>query len=134
MFAGLVWLCTNSSSNSKSNSKLSFAKVDHAGASTSNDPRKDASLIFDTMHAVQNYNVINLFLMTNILNSTAAIPVMLGLLRGELAYRLVTPASVLCGCLTGLLSVILYGVVQASHWGVSKADGIHRVFLGRVDI
>ena len=68
--------------------------------------------------------------MTNILNSTAAIPVMVGLAQSKLAYRLVTPASVLCGCISGLLGVIVYGVIRAPGWGLSAADGIHEVFLG----
>ena len=84
----------------------------------------------DSECCLQNYNVINLFLMTNILNSTAAIPVMLGLAQGKLAYRIVTPASVLCGCLSGLLAVIVYGVIRAPGWGLAAADGIHEVFLG----
>ena len=79
---------------------------------------------------MQNYNVISLFLLTNILNASAAIPVLMGLWRGRLAQRIITPASCLFGCILGLVSVIVYAVIQAPHWGLSNNEALHSVFLG----
>ena len=55
---------------------------------------------------LQDYNVISLFLLTNILNTTATIPILLGLWRGPLAQRVITPASALFGCLLGRAFVV----------------------------
>ena len=81
---------------------------------------------------LQNYNVISLFLLTNILNATAAIPILLGLWRGPLAQKIITPASALFGCLLAIAAVVVYGILQAPHWGISQALALHRVFLGKV--
>lgn len=84
--------------------------------------------------ALQNYNVISLFLLTNILNASATIPVLMGLWRGKLAHRIITPASVLFGCILGLMSVIVYGVIQAPHWGLSTNEALHTIFLGKLTL
>ena len=81
---------------------------------------------------LQNYNVISLFLLTNILNASATIPILMGLWRGKLAYRIITPASALFGCILGLISVIVYAILQAPHWGVSNNEALHSVFLGEL--
>lgn len=54
----------------------------------------------------------------------------MGLWRGKLAQRLITPASALFGCILGLISVIVYAIIQAPHWGVSNNEALHSVFLG----
>ena len=89
-------------------------------------------LCTDECGIVQNYNVISLFLLTNILNASATIPILMGLWRGKLAYRIITPASALFGCILGLISVIVYAILQAPHWGLSNNEALHTVFLGKL--
>lgn len=81
---------------------------------------------------LQDYNVISLFLLCNLLNATATIPVLLGLWRGPLAQRVVTPASCLFGCVLAMVAVIVYGVLQAPHWHMSVDAALHSVFLGDI--
>ena len=86
--------------------------------------------LFDQQCCLQNYNVISLFLLTNLLNATATIPILAGLWQGRLAQRIVTPASALFGCVLGMISLIVYGAIQAPHWGMTVAQALHTIFLG----
>ena len=54
---------------------------------------------------VQSYNIIQLFLIANLLTTTSTLPVLAGLIRHRHAYRIVTSFTMLVGCAFGLSSV-----------------------------
>jgi len=59
--------------------------------------------------SLQGYAVINLFLVANIVTSTATLPMLLGLWEG--GYHYIGGFGALFGCLFSLGSVIIYGVL-----------------------
>lgn len=54
---------------------------------------------------MQSYNIIQLFLIANLLTTTSTLPVLAGLIRHRLAYRIITAFTMLTGCAFGLSSV-----------------------------
>ena len=113
---------------------ICWATLTQVTRSSDTDPKFCRETIccpsFDQDCCLQNYNVISLFLLTNLLNATATIPILAGLWQGPLAQRIVTPASALFGCVLGMVSLIVYGAIQAPHWGMTVAQALHTIFLG----
>ena len=54
------------------------------------------------VRCVQSYNIIQMFLVANLLTSTSTIPVLAGLWHSKLGLQVVTPFSVLMGCAQGV--------------------------------
>jgi Na+/proline symporter len=55
--------------------------------------------------SLKSYNIIQLFLIANLLTTTSTLPVLAGLIRHRHAYRIVTSFTMLVGCAFGLSSV-----------------------------
>ena len=64
--------------------------------------------------SLQSYNIIQLFLLANLLTSTSTIPVCMGLWRHRLSYKYVTSTTCLAGCLTGFVSLLVWAKIKIS--------------------
>ena len=82
---------------------------------------------------LQGYGIINLFLLANLITTTSTLPVLAGLITHRWAHRLVTPATMLFGCLLGFVSLIVYARIQQPHWGLSLSGALHNVFIESYD-
>lgn len=71
---------------------------------------------------LQGYGIINLFLLSNLVTTTSTLPVLLGLLEGRRATRIVTPASALFGCWFAFAALLVWAAAMASTWGLSISD------------
>ncbi|KAI9294533.1 hypothetical protein K502DRAFT_342359 [Neoconidiobolus thromboides FSU 785] len=78
--------------------------------------------------SLQNYPVINLFLIGNVITSTSALPMLLGLWDG--GYNIVTGASVVFGSLFSLISVMVYGIITMDG---DANKGLNFVFFESYD-
>jgi hypothetical protein len=78
---------------------------------------------------VQGYPILNLFLLANLMTTTSTLPVLLGLLEGPVARRLLTPLSAIFGCWFSFAALVVYGRIMQPIWGGSMAD----VSLSSVD-
>lgn len=81
--------------------------------------------------SLQGYNILQLFLLANLITTTSTIPVLLGLLPGRAAQKVVTPFSVVAGCLTGLAAVFVWALRRPA--GVSYSSSLHSAFLVAYD-
>lgn len=72
--------------------------------------------------ALQGYGIINLFLLANLITTTSTLPILLGLLEGEVTQRIITPLSVLFGCWFSFASLIVWAYCMAGSWGLSFND------------
>jgi hypothetical protein len=70
----------------------------------------------------QGYRIVSLYLVMNVLTTTATMPIIIGLLPQMEFY--VNGAAVLCGGATSLASVIVYGYISTG----SLVDGIYKYF------
>lgn len=82
---------------------------------------------------LQGYDMLKMFLLTSLLTCTSTLPILAGLLRGDVASRLVTPVSVLFGCVFSFVSLLFWGIYQSQHMGLSYKDAMHHVFLDAYD-
>ena len=60
-------------------------------------------------------NILSLFLVGNIINTATWMPVLAGLIPGELARHLITPVAAVAGSLSGVLSVLVW-VWVSNEW------------------
>lgn len=88
---------------------------------------------------LQGYGIINLFLLANLITSTATLPVLSGLITTRWAHRVITPATMLFGCWLGFTSLVVYGRIQQPHWALQKgtplslSGALHIVFFEAYD-
>lgn len=71
-------------------------------------------------------SVLSLFLLSNMLTISCMIPLVVSLIPGPTAHRLVTEAAVVIGCFSGIAGVSLYGIIRKGTIG----DGIYMAWLG----
>ena len=60
----------------------------------------------------QGYGILNLFLLANLVTTTSAIPVLLGLWRHPIANKLSTPFSTIAGCWISFFSLVVYAAIR----------------------
>ena len=72
--------------------------------------------------AAQGYGIINLFLLANLVTTTSTLPILLGLLEGDVIQRIITPLSALFGCWFSFASLILWAYFMAPTWDLSFND------------
>ena len=70
----------------------------------------------------QGYGIINLFLLANLVTTTSTLPVLLGLLEGPRARRIITPFSALFGCWFAFAALVVWAAAMAGTWGLSTSD------------
>ncbi|KAK9917023.1 hypothetical protein WJX75_000095 [Coccomyxa subellipsoidea] len=83
--------------------------------------------------SLQGYGIINLFLLANLITTTSTLPVLLGLLEGDVIQRIITPLSVLFGCWFSFASLILWAYFMGPTWDLSFNDSMHKVFFEAYD-
>ena len=76
---------------------------------------------------MQGYGILNLFLLANLITTTSSVPVLLGLWQHRWANYLVTPFSVLSGCVLSFFSLVVYAAIRKGGWGLSMAGAMHMV-------
>lgn len=62
--------------------------------------------------SLKSYNIIQLFLVANLVTTTSTLPVLFGLIRHRLAYKFITPFAMLFGCLQGLIGVFWWAIID----------------------
>ncbi|GJP78331.1 hypothetical protein CLOP_g8651 [Closterium sp. NIES-67] len=82
--------------------------------------------------SLQGFNVLQLFLLINLINTTSFLPLLLGILQGPLSHVCVTPSSSVAGCCSGLLSLVVWAKTQQIP-GESYVDALSRTFLDAYD-
>lgn len=86
-------------------------------------------MLTSALHArLQGYNIIQLFLIANLLTTTSTLPVLAGLIRHRLAYRFVTATSMLVGCAFGLSSLFWWAAISRNRSPVPETYsqvGVH---------
>ncbi|CAI5475751.1 unnamed protein product [Closterium sp. Yama58-4] len=83
--------------------------------------------------ALKGYNVLQLFLLANLLTTTSTIPVMAGVIPGKWSRRVVTPFSVGFGCLSGIASLFIWTQIYSVKYDMSYSDSLYQVFLNAYD-
>lgn len=82
----------------------------------------ETQLLTSFVYAAQGYGIINLFLLANLVTTTSTLPVLLGLLEGDVIQRIITPLSVLFGCWFSFASLILWAYFMGPTWDLSFND------------
>eukprot|EP00897_Mesotaenium_endlicherianum_P008970 jgi/Mesen1/8100/ME000434S07345 len=82
--------------------------------------------------SLQGYNILQLFLLANLITTTSTIPLLLGLVRGRAVQRIVTPFSMLSGCALGLASIFAWAEIHRPA-DVSYSQYLHDTFLVAYD-
>ena len=82
--------------------------------------------------ALQGYNILQLFLLANLITTTSTIPLLMGIIPGRAVQKWVTPFSALSGCFIGLSSLFWWAKVKAKE-GESYSSALHTVFLVAYD-
>mmetsp|Transcript_1562 Transcript_1562/g.4619 ORF Transcript_1562/g.4619 Transcript_1562/m.4619 type:complete len:552 (+) Transcript_1562:384-2039(+) len=77
--------------------------------------------------SLRSYNIIQLFLVANLVTTTSALPVLAGLIRHPLAYKIVTPFTMLFGCAQGIIAMFWWSVIDQRS-GESYSMTLKRVF------
>eukprot|EP01025_Chloroclados_australasicus_P003530 TRINITY_DN1083_c1_g1_i7.p1 TRINITY_DN1083_c1_g1~~TRINITY_DN1083_c1_g1_i7.p1 ORF type:complete len:530 (-),score=37.94 TRINITY_DN1083_c1_g1_i7:2593-4182(-) len=72
-----------------------------------------------------NFNVLELFLLTNMLCSTSALPILLGVVEGRLE-KYINELTVLGACIFSVFSVCTLGIIEKD----SFADGMYHAWIG----
>ncbi|CAI5988363.1 unnamed protein product [Closterium sp. NIES-64] len=83
--------------------------------------------------ALKGYNVLQLFLLANLLTTTSVIPVMAGVIPGKWSRWVVTPFSVGFGCLSGIASLFIWTQIYSVINDMSYSDSLYQVFLFAYD-
>ncbi|CAI5506165.1 unnamed protein product [Closterium sp. Naga37s-1] len=83
--------------------------------------------------ALKGYNVLQLFLLANLLTTTSVIPVMAGVIPGKWSRRVITPFSVGFGCLSGIASLFIWTQIYSVKNDMSYSDSLYQVFLYAYD-
>lgn len=82
--------------------------------------------------SLKGYNIIQLFLLANLITTTSTLPIMLGVISGPKIQKIVTPFSSFSGCMLGLASLFVYTKVRQPD-GVTYADALQVTFLKAYD-
>ncbi|CAI5503874.1 unnamed protein product [Closterium sp. Naga37s-1] len=82
--------------------------------------------------SLQGFNVLQLFLLVNLINTTSFLPLLLGVLQGPLSRVCITPASSATGCASGLLALVVWAKAQ-QHPGETYVESLARTFLDAYD-
>jgi hypothetical protein len=72
---------------------------------------------------VQGYNVLQLFLLANLITTTTVVPLMAGLWHGPRGQKVVTPFSMMAGSLTAVASLFWWAAIKQT------ADQTYRAAL-----
>ncbi|GJP42579.1 hypothetical protein CLOM_g2130 [Closterium sp. NIES-68] len=83
--------------------------------------------------ALKGYNVLQLFLLANLLTTTSVIPVLSGVIPGKWTRKAITPFSVSLGCLLGLASLFIWTQIRVNQTGMTYCDALYDVFLNAYD-
>lgn len=76
--------------------------------------------------SLKSYNIIQLFLVANLITTTSTLPMLSGLIPGRKARRIITPFTNLFGCLQGLISIFWWCAID------QKAEETYNMTLKRV--
>ncbi|CAI5529735.1 unnamed protein product [Closterium sp. Naga37s-1] len=82
--------------------------------------------------SLQGFNVLQLFLLVNLINTTSFLPLLLGVLQGPLSRVCITPASSATGCASGLLALVVWAKSQQRP-GETFVESLARTFLDAYD-
>ncbi|CAI5967022.1 unnamed protein product, partial [Closterium sp. NIES-65] len=82
--------------------------------------------------SLQGFNVLQLFLLVNLINTTSFLPLLLGVLQGPLSRVCITPASSATGCASGLLALVVWAKSQQRP-GETYVESLARTFLDAYD-
>eukprot|EP00898_Chlorokybus_atmophyticus_P001957 jgi/Chlat1/2762/Chrsp187S00197 len=82
--------------------------------------------------SLKGYSVLSLYLLANLVTTTSAIPLLLGLWRDKWGSKLVTSFSMLFGCLFSFASLFVYAKIKQNE-GESYNDVVHTMFFGLYD-
>ncbi|KAK9797380.1 hypothetical protein WJX73_007847 [Symbiochloris irregularis] len=83
--------------------------------------------------SLQGYNILNLFLLANLITTTSTLPVLAGLIKHPWAHRIVTPATMLFGCWLSFASLCIWSKAKAADWHLTTAQAIHKTFFENYD-
>ncbi|CAI5519513.1 unnamed protein product [Closterium sp. Naga37s-1] len=83
--------------------------------------------------ALKGYNVLQLFLLANLLTTTSVIPVLAGVIPGKWTRKAITPFSVGFGCLSGIASLFIWTQIYSVKYDMSYSDSLYQVFLFAYD-
>eukprot|EP00850_Spirogloea_muscicola_P006407 SM000030S11416 [mRNA] locus=s30:496242:502221:- [translate_table: standard] len=82
--------------------------------------------------SLQGYNILQLFLLANLITTTSTVPVLAGMWQGRWSQKLVTPFSCLSGCAVSFSSLFWWAEVNKKSYE-KYGDVIHRIFLVSYD-
>eukprot|EP00271_Cylindrocystis_brebissonii_P017895 TRINITY_DN4869_c0_g1_i1.p1 TRINITY_DN4869_c0_g1~~TRINITY_DN4869_c0_g1_i1.p1 ORF type:complete len:561 (+),score=86.00 TRINITY_DN4869_c0_g1_i1:264-1946(+) len=82
--------------------------------------------------SLKGYNIIQLFLLANLITSTSTIPVFLGVIPGRKIQKIITPFSSFSGCGIGMASLFVWAKTQQVD-GQSYSSALHDTFLINYD-
>ncbi|CAI7856434.1 unnamed protein product [Closterium sp. NIES-54] len=82
--------------------------------------------------SLQGFNVLQLFLLVNLINTTSFLPLLLGVLQGPLSRVCITPASSATGCASGLVALVVWAKSQQRP-GETYVESLARTFLDAYD-
>lgn len=83
--------------------------------------------------ALQGYNILQLFLLANLITTTSTLPLIAGIIPGRSVQKWVTPTSALSGCFVGMSSLFWWAKIKADEKGIKYSTALHDIFLVSYD-
>lgn len=83
--------------------------------------------------SLMGYNVLQLFLLANLITTASFVPILSGVIQGDWTRKTITPWSVMFGCACGLLSLFGWAVRSKTKLDISYSDAVYQTFLTAYD-